>query len=109
MEGSYKEIQQIRKETTELWEDETMTPEQKGRELNNLYQQKLENAKDAWLERPGATIQFEALKDTLIDMIPDNRVDYLVEQGLTETADLLVSLPKQPNARLRRILLENSA
>ncbi len=109
MESSYQQIKTLRRDTNDLWEDEEMTPEQKGRELNQLYQEKLELSKDAWLERPGAEIQFEALQDTLIDMIPEDRVDYLVEQGLENTADLLVAMPRKPSSRLKRIMLENSA
>ena len=44
-----------------------------------------------------------------MDMIPEDRVDYLVEQGLEGTADLLASLPLKPSTRLQRIMLENSA
>jgi hypothetical protein len=109
MESSYEQIRQLNKETTELWEDEEMTPEQKLRELNNIYRDKMENAKDAYEERPGAAIQLEALQDTLIDMIPGDRVDYLAEQGLDRTADLLASLPVKPSTRLQRIMMENSA
>jgi hypothetical protein len=86
---------------------------------------KLQEAKEAWLERPGASetkkdddeipvtppgaiIQFEALQDTLIDMDPEDRPDYLAGQGLGQTADLLVSLPKKPGRRLRNIIWENS-
>ena len=108
MESSYEQIRQLNKETTELWEDENMTPEQKLRELNNIYRDKMENAKDAYGERPGAAIQLEALQDTLIDMIPGDRVDYLAEQGLDLTSDLLASLPVKPSTRLQRIMMENS-
>ena len=109
MEGSYEQIKQLRKETTELWEDEKMTPEQKLKELNRIYREKMENAKDAYGERPGATIQFEALQETLIDMDPENRPSYLAEQGLDQTADLIAGLPKKPELRLRNIYWENSA
>jgi len=108
MESSYEQIKQLRKETTELWEDEKMTPEQKLRELNRIYRDKMENAKDAYGERPGAAIQFEALQDTLIDMIPEDRVDYLAEQGLDQTSDLIANLPGNPSLRLRNIYWENS-
>lgn len=108
MEGSYEQIKQLRKETAELWEDENMTPEQKLRELNHIYRDKMENAKDAYGERPGATIQFEALQETLIDMVPEDRVDFLAEQGLDQTADLVAGLPKKPELRLRNIYWENS-
>jgi len=120
MKPSYEEMKRIRKEITALWEDEDMGGDQKGRELNNLLQEKLEEAKEGWLERPGsseseqppepgAIIQFEALQDTLIDMVPGDRVDYLAEQGLDMTADLLASLPVKPSTRFQRILIENSA
>ena len=99
----------IRKEIAELWEDEEMSGDQKGRELNNLLREKLEAAKEGWLERPGAAIQFEALQETLMDMIPDDRVDYLAEQGLPETMDMLASLPVKPSTRLQRILMEHTA
>jgi len=99
MESSYNEIKKLRKDTTDLWEDEDMTPEQKSRELNDLYREKLENAKDAWMERPGAAeIQIEALQETLIDMPPQQRTDYLAKQRLDHTAELLSSLPKNPRA-----------
>ncbi len=120
MKPSYEEMKRIRKEITALWEDEDMGGEQKGRELNELLQEKLEEAKEGWLERPGsseakeppdpgAIIQFEALQDTLIDMVPGDRVDYLAEQGLDRTADLLASLPVKPSTRFQRIMTENSA
>jgi len=121
MKPSYNEMKRIRKEITELWEDEEMSGEEKGIELNNLLRDKLEEAKEGWLERPGssenkedeppnagAVIQFEALQDTLIDLSPEDRVDYLAEQGLDKTADLLVSLPTKPSSRLRNIMRENS-
>ena len=108
MEGSYEQIKQLRKETAELWEDENMSPEQKLRELNQIYRDKMENAKDAYGERPGAMIQFEALQETLIDMVPGDRVDYLAEQGLDQTADLVAGLPAKPELRLRNIYWENS-
>jgi len=109
MRFSYEEMKMIRKEIAELWEDENMSGEQKGRELNNLLRDKLEAAKEGWLERPGAAIQFEALQNTLIDMVPGEQVDYLAEQGLDQTIDLLASLPTRPSTRLERILMENSA
>ena len=109
MRPSYEEMKRIRKEITELWEDPDMSPEQKGRELNQLYMEKLEEAKEGWLERPGATIQFEALQDTLMDMVPGDRFEFLVEQDLQSTADLLVSMPKKPTNRFRKIMWENSA
>jgi hypothetical protein len=119
MKPSYEEMKRIRKEITALWEDEEMSGDQKGRELNNLLQEKLEEAKEGWLERPGsseakeppepgAIIQFEALQDTLIDMVPEDRVDYLAEQGLDLTTDLLASLPVKPSTRFQRIMMENS-
>lgn len=108
MEGNYKQIQRLRRETTELWEDEDMDPEQKLRELNRIYQDKLENAREAWMERPGAAIQFEALEQTLIDMPSGDRPDYLSDQNLPFTRDLLISL-KHPNERLQNIYWENSA
>jgi hypothetical protein len=125
MEPSYKEIKRIRDEMTSIWEDEKMGGEEKLKKLNRLYMDKLQEAKEAWLERPGASetkkdddeipvtppgaiIQFEALQDTLIDMDPEDRPDYLAGQGLGQTADLLVSLPKKPGRRLRNIIWENS-
>jgi hypothetical protein len=109
MRFSYEEMKMIRKEIAELWEDENMGGDEKGRELNKLLREKLEAAKEGWLERPGAAIQFEALQNTLIDMIPNDRVDYLAEQGLEQTMDLLASLPVKPTTRLQRILMENTA
>jgi hypothetical protein len=109
MEGSYKQIKQLRKDTTALWEDEKLTPEQKLRELNRIYRDKMENAKDAYGERPGAAVQFEALQETLIDMDPRQRHGYLVEQGLDMTADMIANLPIKPDARLQSIFWENSA
>ena len=108
MESSYRQIQRLRKETTQLWEDEDMDPEQKLRELNRIYREKLELSKDAWMERPGAAIQFEALEQTLIDMPPASRPDYLAEQNLPFTRELLMTL-KRPNDRLRKIYEENLA
>ena len=108
MEAAYTQIKRLRKETTKLWEDEDMSPEQKLRELNQIYREKMEHSKDAYGERPGATIQFEALQDTLIDMIPGDRVDYLAEQGLEQTSDLLANLPENPSLRLRNIYWEHS-
>ncbi len=108
MEGSYEQIKQLRKETTELWEDEKMTPEEKLRDLNRIYREKMENAKDAYGERPGAAIQFEALQETLIDMDPMKRPSFLAEQGLDQTADLIANLPIKPDLRLRNIFWENS-
>lgn len=108
MKSSYEEMKRIRKQMRELWEDEDMTGEQKGRELNQLLREKLEESKEGWLERPGAAIQFEALQETLIDMIPGDQVDYLAEQGLEGTIDLLAALPVKPSTRLQRIMKENS-
>jgi len=125
MEPSYKEIKRIRDEMTSIWEDEKMGGEEKLKKLNQLYMDKLQEAKEAWLERPGASeekkdedevpvtppgaiIQFEALQDTLIDMDPEDRPDYLAGQGLDHTAELLVSLPNKPGRRLRNIIWENS-
>jgi hypothetical protein len=109
MRFSYEEMKAIRKEIAELWEDENMSGEEKGRELNNLLRDKLDAAKEGYMERPGASIQFEALQETLIDMIPGDQVDYLAEQGLGQTLDLLASLPVKPSTRLQRILTENTA
>ena len=109
MRFSYEEMKAIRKEIAELWEDEEMSGEEKGRELNNLLRDKLEAAKEGYLERPGAAIQFEALQNTLIDMVPGDQVDYLAEQGLDLTMDLLAALPVNPSTRLQRIMTENSA
>jgi hypothetical protein len=108
MRFSYEEMKTIRKEIADLWEDENMSGEEKGRELNNLLRDKLDAAKEGYMERPGAAIQFEALQETLMDMIPGDQVDYLAEQGLGQTLDLLASLPVKPSTRLQRIMTENT-
>jgi len=108
MEAAYTQIKRLRKETKKLWEDDVMSPEQKLRELNRIYREKMEHSKDAYEERPGAVIQLEALQDTLIDMVPGDRAEYLSEQGLDHTAALIAGLPEKPKLRLRNIYWENS-
>ena len=113
MDSAYREIRDIRKEVNDIWEDPDMSPEEKLMELNELYRERNEAAKDAYEARPGTDpaasvgqlpVGTLALWRSLQGMDNEQAVNFMREHGLTDTADLVASMPQQPNQRLDRLM-----
>lgn len=113
MDSAYREIRDIRKEVNEIWEDRDMTPVEKTMELNELYRERAEAAKDAYEGRPGTDpaasvsqlpIGSLALLRALEGMSRSEASDFMKQYAMPATADLLDSMPDTAGTRLSGVL-----
>lgn len=113
LESSARALQRIRREMNEIWLDRSLSPEAKLRQLNDLYRQKADEARDAYGLRPGGgaggvQIGIEALIDNIRGLQPDEAVEFLQAQGMHSTAELVASLPVEPRQGFAAILRNNA-
>ena len=120
VEGNMREIRRLRSELNEIWLDEDLSPAEKSMRINQIYRDKADEMRDAYRERPGAApfdptastttsprVSTMALLDELHRMSQQETYAFLSEAGLTDTAELVAGLPRQPNKDLRNLLADN--
>ena len=111
MTGYFKTLKRLRKEMNELWLDPDIEPQEKLRQLNELYREIGEESESAYRERPGAGNELRISTEALIDGIEglhlNETIEFLSGNGMNDTADLLGALPKAPGKTFTTVLKDN--
>ena len=119
MSGQYDAVRDLRKEANMIWQHEDWSPSEKLRRMNEVQIQINKMTKQAYELRPGSSTTdytpFASLTSTLtapiLVLLEDldgqdqaGSEGFLRGNGLTDTADLIASLPARPRDAFRDLM-----